>query len=113
MAFSRKLIDSIWKHTFHVWQCHNDISHGKNDEYSTRDRKLLQEYVLWAYELIKDQVTDGDMWLFREEVRSKVDLSPSQMISWLERVGSCVDVNNANEEIELFIKQLGYTLRSQ
>ena len=50
-TFIRKLIGSIWKHTLRVWKSHNDINHESDTMYSIRDRRLLKECVLRAYDL--------------------------------------------------------------
>ena len=48
---------------------------------------------------------------FCEEARSKVEETPPQMISRLERDGSCVDIDGAGVEIQKFVKQTGFILQ--
>lgn len=52
---------------------HNDINHGNKKGVSMKDKNELREYIIMAYNEIKDQVSAEDSWLFREEVQNKTD----------------------------------------
>ena len=93
IAFTRKVVQSIWKYTLHVWKRHNDANHGGDKKYSTRDIKTLQDCVVKIYEIAKGQVSTEDAWLFREEAKIKITKPASHLVGWLERVLLCFEEN--------------------
>ena len=108
--FSRKLVCSIWKFTLYMWKCHNDINHGTNTNYSLRDRKALRDCIHLAYTELRDQITAEDMWLFREEARSKAEEPVAQLIGWLQRVVACINEEDLGENNKLHMNRIRHTL---
>ena len=86
LAFGKKLVEATWALTLSVWKHHNEAVHGKSKGYSDRDKNALRKSIETIYRELRNKVDEEDKWLFREEVRIRIDKPVPQQIAWLERV---------------------------
>ena len=106
IAFGRDLVYNIWFYTLSVWQSHNMAVHGKNNKYSTRNVKCIQEFVKKIYREYRHFILEEDEWLFRESERIRLDQSIPQIIGWLERVLLCLEEIKDAENLVVHAKRV-------
>ena len=108
----RSMIENIWKMMLNLWKIRNEIEHGDDMMYSTRDIGIMAEVVDELYYRFSSTVKQEDIWMFEKKIEMRKAERVVNIATWIEIV-STIYVKNDESDYTMseFKKKIDNVLR--
>ena len=108
----RSMVENIWKMMLNLWKIRNDIEHGDDMMYSTRDIGIMAEVVDELYYRFSSTVKQEDSWMFEKKIEMRKAERVVNIATWIEIV-STIYVKNDESDYTMseFKKKIDNVLR--